>query len=129
MQRFKERTGFQSQIAIFTTKVPGIQIYHKTEEGQVDVMMKLGGHSYQDFSDSISPFLHDDIRIKQERNSVLFYKNVPLIDMKEPFEDQVQELDQTLEAIVTLQEFMKELDYGRLEQILMGDEIIESNED
>ena len=40
MKRFSEKSGFQTMTAIFTTKIPGVSIYHKADEGVVDIMGK-----------------------------------------------------------------------------------------
>lgn len=125
MKRFSEKSGFQTMAAIFTTKIPGVSIYHKTDEGVVDVMGKIGRFSYTEFSNSLTPFLLDGMKLQQSRGSVVLYMKVPVINFRENFDEQIPALDQALEAVVQMQEFLKELDYGRLEQIVLGDSSVE----
>lgn len=129
MKRFSEKSGFQTMTAIFMTKVPGVSIYHKADEGVVDVMGKLGKFSYTEFSESLTPYLFDRMKLRQSRGSAVLYMEVPVINFRGNFDEQIPALDQALEAVVEVQEFIKELDYGRLEQIVLGDETVEDYND
>ena len=129
MKRFSEKSGFQTMTAIFTTKIPGVSIYHKADEGVVDVMGKLGKFSYTEFSNSLTPYLLDGMKLQQSRGSAVLYMEVPVVNFRGDFDEQIPKLDQALEAVVQMQEFIKELDYGRLEQIVLGDASIEDYND
>ena len=119
MKRMEERVGFQSTTVHFTTSVPGVSIYHKGPEGIVDVMAKLKQWDYDRFEKSIAPYLFEGMKTKAKGNSALIYIQVPKIDFSGDFETQKKDLNQALEAVVQVQEFMEEMDYGGMEQILL----------
>lgn len=129
MKRFSEKSGFQSTSAIFMTKVPGVVIYHKAEDGVIDVMVKLGKFSYTEFNNALTPYLFDGMKIQQSKASALVYMDVPAINFRGNFDEQIPKLDQALEAVVQMQGFIKELDYGRFEQIIFGDSYIAPSDD
>ena len=126
MKRFSEQSGFQSTTANFMTKIPGVVIYHKAEDGVVDVMVKLGNFDYGEFSKAMTPYLFEGMRLQQSRSSALFCMDVPVINFRENFDEQIPRLNKALEAVVEMQEFIQELDYGRFEQIVLGDSYVES---
>lgn len=125
MKRFNEVTGFQSTTVQFTTRVPGVCIYHKSREGVVDVMVKLKNHSYARFEGSMVPYLFEDIYIRPNGRDAMFCIDVPVIDFSDDFDAQQTNLDGVLEAVVEMQEFMQELDYGRMERILQEGPAVE----
>lgn len=119
MNRVNEKVGFQSTTVHFTTSAPGVSIYHKGPEGIIDVMTRLKKYDYSHFEESIRPFLFPGMKTKPKGKDALIYIEVPVIDFSGSFEAQKKNLDQVLESVVNLQEFMEELDYGRMEQILV----------
>ena len=44
--------------------------------------------------------------------------DVPVIDFEGDFDTQTEKLNQVLESVVLLQEFMEEMDYGGMETVL-----------
>ena len=129
MKRFSEKSGFQTMTASFMTKVPGVPIYHNTEEGLVGVIVKLGSFSYAEISETMKPYLFAGMSIRQYRSNALFCMDVPVINFRGNFDEQIPKLDKALEAVVEMQEFINELDYGRFEQIMLGDAYIEDQND
>lgn len=127
MKRFSEKSGFQTTTAVFMTNVPGVMIYHKAEDGVVDVMAKLGKFSYTGFSNALTPYLFEGMRLEQSKGNALLCMDVPVINFRGNFDEQIPSLDKALEAVVQMQEFIKELDYGRLEQIILGDTYIQTD--
>jgi hypothetical protein len=129
MERLREKVGFQSTTVHFTTSAPGVSIYHKAQEGVVDVMMKLKQHDYKYFEESFRPFLFAGMKTKPSKKDALIYMEVPVIDFGGDFNAQLEDLDKVLESVVQMQEFMEELDYGGVEQILndgpaAGDDVV-----
>lgn len=118
MERLKEKVGFQSTTVHFTTSAPGISIYHKAQEGTIDVMMKLRQYSYEYFAESIKPYLFEGMKTRPSKKDALIYMEVPMIDFGGDFDAQAENLNQVLEAVVQLQEFMEEMDYGGMERVL-----------
>jgi len=118
MNQVNEKVGFQSTTVRFTTSAPGVQIHHKGPEGIVDVVTKLKQYDYNYFAESIRPFLFPGMKTKMKGKDALIYLEVPVIDFSVDFDAQKKDLDQVLETIVLLQEFIEELDYGGMEQIL-----------
>ena len=119
MDRLKEKVGFQNTTVQFNTSVPGITIYHKAQEGVIDVKTKLKTYKYAYFAESIKPFLFPGMKTKPIKNDALIYMEVPVIDFGGDFDAQLENLKQVLEAVVEMQEFMDEMDYGGIEQILI----------
>lgn len=132
MERLKEKVGFQSTTVHFTTSAPGVSIYHKGQEGVIDVMMKLKQYDYKYFEESFRPFLLEGMKTKPSKKDALIYMEVPVIDFGGDFDAQLENLDKVLESVVQMQEFMEELDYGGVERILLdgpsGEEEIVINE-
>ena len=118
MERLKEKVGFQSTTVHFTTSAPGVSIYHKAQEGTIDVMMKLRQYSYEYFAESIKPYLFEGMKTRPSKKDALIYMEVPMIDFGGDFDAQAENLNQVLEAVVQLQEFMEEMDYGGMERVL-----------
>ncbi len=127
MKRFSEKSGFQTTSAVFMTNVPGVSIYHKAEDGVIDVMVKLGKFDYNEFNKALSPYLFEGMRIQQSKSNALVCMDVPVLNFRGDFEEQIPNLDKALEAVVQMQEFIKELDYGRFEQIILGDSYVAPN--
>lgn len=119
MNQVNEKVGFQSTTVRFSTSAPGVQIHHKGPEGVVDVVTRLKQYDYNHFAESIRRFLFPGMKTKMKGKDALIYMEVPVIDFSADFEAQKKDLDQVLETIVLLQEFMEELDYGGMEQILL----------
>lgn len=119
MNRVNEKVGFQSTTVRFSTSAPGVQIFHKGPEGVVDVVTRLKQYGYSHFEESIRPFLFPGMKTKPKGKDALIYLEVPVIDFSVDFDAQKNQLDQVLEAVVNMQEFMEELDYGGMEQILL----------
>ena len=118
MYRYKEIIGFQTTTGRFSTKVQGVSIQHKCHEGIVDVMVKLKKWSYAWFEESMTPYLFKGMKIRPKGKDALIYTEVPAVYFSDSFDAQLSSLNIALEAVVEMQEFMKELDYGRMEQIL-----------
>ena len=127
MNRLNEKVGFQSTTVHFTTSAPGVSIYHKAQEGTIDVMMKLKQYDYKYFEESFRPFLFEGMKTKPHKKDALIYMEVPVIDFGGSFDDQLEDLDKVLESVVQMQEFMEELDYGGVEQILSEGPSAEDN--
>jgi hypothetical protein len=118
MDKLKEKVGFQSTTVHFNTSAPGVSIYHKGQEGIIDVKVKLKQYDYQYFEESIRPFLFEGMKTKPNKNDALIYMEVPVIDFGGDFDAQLDNLNKVLEAVVQLQEFMEEMDYGGMERVL-----------
>ena len=118
MDKLKEKVGFQSTTVHFNTSAPGVSIYHKAQEGTIDVMMKLRQYSYEYFAESIKPYLFEGMKTKPNKKDALIYMEVPVIDFGGDFDAQLEDLNKVLEAVVQMQEFMDEMDYGGMERVL-----------
>ena len=118
MKPLNEKVGFQSTTVHFTTSAPGVSIYHKGPDGVIDVMAKLRQWDYERFEESIRPYLFPGMKTMPKGKDALIYMEVPVIDFSGDFDAQLDDLNSVLESVVQLQEFMEELDYGGMEQIL-----------
>ena len=66
----------------------------------------------------MTPYLFKGMKIRPKGKDALIYTEVPAVYFSDSFDTQLSSLNIALEAVVEMQEFMKELDYGRMEQIL-----------
>jgi hypothetical protein len=58
------------------------------------------------------------MKTSQRGKDALIYIAVPAIDFEGDFDAQTDKLNEVLESVVLLQEFMEEMDYGGMETIL-----------
>ena len=60
----------------------------------------------------------ENMKTSQRGKDALIYMAVPAIDFEGDFDAQTDKLNEVLESVVLLQEFMEEMDYGGMETIL-----------
>ena len=95
-----------------------MSIWHKPSDGVVDMKTKLNQYDYSYFEETITPLLYKGMKVKQDRKDAVIYMEVPIIDFGGDFEEQKDNLNSALEAVVQIQNFVEETDYGGIEQIL-----------
>lgn len=83
-----------------------------------DVLIRLKSYTYEHFAESIKPYLFENMKTSQRGKDALIYMAVPAIDFEGDFDAQTDKLNEVLESVVLLQEFMEEMDYGGMETIL-----------
>ena len=118
MKRLSEKVGNQSTTVHFNTSAPGASILHKGPDGVIDVPIRLKSYTYEHFAESIKPYLFENMKTCQRGKDALIYMDVPVIDFEGDFDTQTEKLNQVLESVVLLQEFMEEMDYGGMETVL-----------
>jgi len=128
MKRLNEKIGNQSTTVHFTTSSPGISILHKAPDGVIDVLIRLKSYTYEHFAESIKPYLFEGMKTSQRGRDALIYMDVPVIDFERDFEEQQEDLSMVLEAVVLLQEFMEEMDYGGMEVVLQDGPPVEDQQ-
>ena len=121
MKKMEKKVGSMETTVQFSTSAKAT-IYHKPEDGVVDVQTKLYNYDYDYFAESIEPFLFAGMKTRKKNNNAVIYMEVPVIDFEGDFEAQKDDLNMALEAVVQMQEFMEEMDYGGIEQLLKDGE-------
>ena len=58
------------------------------------------------------------MKTRKKSNNAVIYMEVPVIDFEGDFEAQLNDLNLVLEAVVQMQEFMEEMNYDGIEQLL-----------
>ena len=117
MKQMEKKVGSMKTTVQFSTSAK-TTIYHKPENGVVDVQTKLHNYDYDYFAESIKPFLFAGMKTRKKNNNAIIYMEVPIIDFEGDFEAQKDDLNMVLEAAVQMQEFLEEMDYGGIEQLL-----------
>ncbi len=106
-------------------KVYGYHIYFWSNEGEP--LEPIHFHvSYRPHKDATKIWILSDgtLQIANNRDEIplnvlnRIYMEVPILDFEGDFEEQKDNLNSALEAVVQIQNFIEETDYGRIELIL-----------
>ena len=110
IKKHERARGSNACWPIFVTPVKSIWIYHKSNMGYVDLTLPGLANKYFEVYDLVKGQLTDVITLQKASKSLAIRINVPKISFKGDFDEQIEQVNECLDAIYELQNFMRKID-------------------
>jgi len=110
IKKHERARGSNACWPIFVTPVKSIWIYHKSNMGYVDLTLPGLADKYFEVYDLVKEHLTDVITLQKASKSLAIRINVPKISFKGDFDEQIEQVNECLDAINELQNFMRKID-------------------
>ena len=110
IKKHERARGSNACWPIFVTPVKSIWIYHKSNMGYIDLTLPGLADKYFEVYDLVKDQLTDAITLQKASKSLAIRINVPKISFKGDFDEQIEQVNESLDAIYELQNFMRKID-------------------
>lgn len=102
--------GSNAQWPIFVTPIKDIRIFHKSNKGFVDLQFPYVSDKYFEVYDIVKDELEEYMTLQKTGSSLSIRINVPIINFKIDFDEQIESIIECLNAVVKLQDFTRKID-------------------
>lgn len=115
VNRIENVDGSENNAPIFNIPVSNlIKIYHKASNGQVDMIFPNTADKYMEIYDMSKEHMKEGMKLHAIGNILALRIKVPVVDFNKNFDEQLDGIKKSLDAVVELQNFMKYIDYGKI---------------
>ena len=114
INRHEGARGSNACWPIFLTPVKNIQIYHKSDKGFIDLTFPGVSQYFFEVYDLIKDALKDNMTLQKAGKSLAIRIIVPEIDFKSNFEEQEEKIVKCLDAVVELQNLIRNINYNEI---------------
>lgn len=115
VNRMEKVDGSEKNCPIFNIPVSNlIKIYHKANNGQVDMIFPNTADKYMEIYNMSKPFMKENMKLHAIGKITALRIIVPVVDFNKNFDEQLDGIKKSLDAVVELQKFMKFIDYNKI---------------
>lgn len=117
INRHDSARGINACWPIFLTPVKSVLIYHKSNKGYVDLTFPGLAHKYSEVYDIVNEHLKDNMQLHQANKSLVIRINVPKISFQGDFDEQIEEINECLDAVFEINNFVNEINCAKILKI------------
>lgn len=109
--------GNDASWPIFNTPIKNYKIRHKSDRGYMDLEFPKMANKYFEFIEIVNKNLDDDMTVQITSKSISIRLLIPKIDFKQDFNNYINEMQISMNAVVRLENLLAKLDIKAINEL------------